>query len=315
MNSIVVTGGAGFLGTYVVSQLHRLGYKNIHVPRSADYDLTTVDACRRMYKTFKPDTVIHLAAVCGGIGANMARPGEFFYKNLIMGANLIELARIHSIDKFVAIGSVCAYPKNTPVPFKEDDLWNGYPEETNASYGLAKRMLLAQLQAYRRQYGLKGIYLLPANLYGPGDNFDLQTSHVIPALVRKFVESRDMGLRSVTCWGTGVTTREFLYVNDAAQAIVMATRDYNGAQPVNIGTGKSISIRELAKLLRGRVDFRGSIKWDHSKPDGQPKRCLDVSRAKKGFGFTAETSLREGLDITIAWYERKKQRNLEQCPA
>jgi GDP-L-fucose synthase len=303
--SIVVTGGGGFLGKVVVDKLRERGYKKIHIPRSREYDLTDIVSVRRMYETMRPDIVVHLAAICGGIGANMARPGEFFYKNIIMGTQLIEEARLRNVEKFVAVGTICAYPKITPVPFLEENLWDGYPEETNAPYGLAKKMLLVQSQAYRAQYGFNGIYLLPVNLYGPGDNFDLNTSHVIPALVRKFVEARKRGAATVECWGTGEISREFLYVDDAAEGIIAAMERYDGDAPVNIGSGSEINIRVLSEKISDLVNYHGEIRWDSTKPNGQPRRCLDVSKAQKYFGFTAKVSLEEGLKRTIEWYEKQ----------
>ncbi len=301
-----VTGGAGFLGSFLVGQMRELGARDIFVPRSKQYDLTTVQAVRRMYDVAQPDVVIHLAAVVGGIGANQERPGEFFYKNLMMGVQLIEEARRCGIEKFVAVGTVCAYPKYAPVPFKEDDLWDGYPEPTNAPYGLAKKALLVQCQAYRQQYGFNGIFLLPVNLYGPGDNFDPQTSHVIPALIRKCVEARQAGKDHIVAWGTGRASREFIYVKDAAEGILLATEHYNKAEPVNIGTGSEITIRQLAELIARLTGFDGRIEWDATRPDGQPRRSLDTSRAEQEFGFRARTPLEEGLRSTIDWYEKAR---------
>ena len=299
---VVVTGGAGFLGKYVVEGLQNRGCKNILVPKIEDYDLVKLQDVMKMYDDMKPDIVIHLAAVVGGIGANREHPGEFFYKNLVMGVQLIEQGRIHDIEKFVAIGTVCAYPKFTPVPFKEDDLWNGYPEETNAPYGLAKKMLLVQSQAYRAEYGFNSIFLLPVNLYGPGDNFDPDSSHVIPALIKKCVDAVDSGAEYIECWGTGKVSREFIYAADAAEGILLATEHYNGVEPVNIGAGFEITIRELVEKIAKLTGFNGEIRWDSSKPDGQPRRCLDTSRAKKLFGFKAKTSFDKGLKKTIEWY-------------
>ena len=307
-----VTGGAGFLGSQVVRRMKQHGAGEIFVPRSKDYDLTRIEAVRRMCDEACPDIVIHLAAVVGGIGANRERPGEFFYKNLMMGVQLIEEARLRGIEKFVAIGTVCAYPKYTPVPFREEDLWNGYPEETNASYGLAKKMLLVQLQAYRQQYGFNGIFLLPVNLYGPGDNFDPQSSHVIPALIRKCIEARDAGKDHIVAWGTGMASREFVYVEDAAEGILKATEHYEKPDPVNIGTGFEITIKELAELIARLTGFEGRIFWNASKPDGQPRRCLDTSRAEREFDFRAQTPFEQGLRQTIDWYE--KNRAVESCP-
>ncbi len=303
---VMITGGAGFLGGYVTKGLQKRHCKNILVPKIEDYDLVNLDDIIRMYDDMKPDIVIHLAAVVGGIGANREHPGEFFYKNLMMGIQLIEQGRIRNIEKFVAIGTVCAYPKFTPVPFKEKDLWNGYPEETNAPYGLAKKMLLIQSQAYRAEYGFNSIFLLPVNLYGPGDNFDPATSHVIPALIKKCVDAVDNNADHIDCWGTGNVSREFIYASDAAEGILLATEHYNGPEPVNIGAGFEITIKELVGKITRLTGFRGEIRWDSSKPDGQPRRCLDTSRAKKLFGFEAKTPLDEGLKATIDWYRTDK---------
>jgi GDP-L-fucose synthase len=294
---ILVTGGAGFLGSHVVERLERDGH-DIVVPRSAGYDLTELGAVERLFRDSEPELVYHLAAVAGGIGANRAEPGRFWYANLLMGAYVLEQSRRAGVRKLVSLGTICEYPKNTPVPFREDDLWNGYPEETNAPYGIAKKAHLVGGRAYREQYGLNVIHLLPVNLYGPRDNFDLQTSHVIPALIRKMTESSDR----VVLWGDGSPTREFLYVEDAAEGIVLAGDRYNGADPVNLGSGEEISIRALAALVAELVGFDGEIEWDRSKPNGQPRRQLDVSRARDEFGFEARTPLREGLERTIAWY-------------
>jgi len=299
---IVVTGGAGFLGRYVTEGLRRRGCRRIEVPRIEEYDLVDPDDIVRMYDGMRPDVVIHLAAVVGGIGANRERPGEFFYKNLMMGVQLIEQACLRSIEKFVAIGTVCAYPKFTPVPFKEEHLWDGYPEETNAPYGLAKKMLLVQSQAYRQQYGFNSIFLLPVNLYGPGDNFDPASSHVIPALIKKCVDAIDSGADHIVCWGTGEVSREFLYAEDAAEGILLATEHYDGAEPVNIGAGSEIRIRDLVEKIERLTGFAGEIRWDPSKPDGQPRRCLDTSKAREYFGFQAQTFFDEGLKRTIDWY-------------
>jgi len=302
---VIVTGGAGFLGSYVVEKLKKWGCKNIFVPLVEDYDLTKEENVIRLYKDYTANIVIHLAAVVGGIGANRENPGKFFYSNLVMGAMLMEYARQFEVDKFVAIGTICAYPKFTPVPFKEEDLWNGYPEETNAPYGLAKKMMLVQSQAYRTQYGFNSIFLLPLNLYGPGDNFNPKSSHVIPALIRKFMEAKDEGEGEVVCWGTGKPTRGFLYVEDAAEGILLATEKYNKSEPVNLGTDLEISIKNLAELIAKLTGFKGKIRWDTSKPDGQPRRKLDTSRAEKEFGSKAKIDFEEGLRRTIEWYEKK----------
>ena len=299
---VVVTGGAGFLGSYVVEKLRARGCENIFVPRSKEYDLRDRDAIVQLYKKARPDVVIHLAAVVGGIGANRSNPGRFFYDNAIMGIQLMEFARQAELEKFVAVGTVCAYPKFARIPFKENDLWNGYPEETNAPYGLAKKMMLVQAQAYREQYGFNTIFLLPVNLYGPGDNFDLENSHVIPALIRKCVDAKEADLEEVTLWGDGSPTREFLYVEDGAEGILLAAERYDSCEPVNLGTGKEIAIRDLAIMIANEVGYVGTIAWDATKPNGQPRRSLDVSRAKESFGFVAKTSLREGIKNTIAWY-------------
>jgi len=305
---VVVTGGAGFLGGYVTQGLWKRGCKNILVPKIEDYDLVNLSDIVTMYENMKPDIVIHLAAVVGGIGANRQRPGEFFYKNLMMGVQLIEQGRLRNIEKFVAIGTVCAYPKFTPVPFREQDLWNGYPEQTNAPYGLAKKMLLVQSQAYRQQYDFNSIFLLPVNLYGPGDNFDPVSSHVIPALIKKCVDAIDSGASYIECWGTGNVSREFIYAGDAAEGILLATEHYDGSEPVNIGAGFEITIKELAEKIAKLTGFTGEIRWDNSKPDGQPRRRLDVSKAKKFFGFEAKTPFDEGLRATIDWYEANRKR-------
>ena len=303
---IVVTGGAGFLGSYVVRALQKSGCAQIAIPRSNQYDLRDIDAVRRMYADTRPDLVIHLAARVGGIGANRENPGKFFYDNLMMGVQMIEVGRQTGLEKFVCIGTVCAYPKHTPVPFREDDLWDGYPEETNAPYGIAKKALLVQLQTYRQQYGFNGIYLLPVNLYGPGDNFDPASSHVIPALIKKCVDAVRSGAPSIDVWGTGSASREFLYATDAAQAIVLAAERYDGAEPVNIGAHREITIRELVTLIAELTGFTGEIRWDTTKPDGQPRRCLDTTRARELFGFAATTDFREGLRETIRWYQDRQ---------
>ena len=320
----LVTGGSGFLGTYVVEKLQKQGCKEIFAPRRSDYDLVEMGAVRRLYKDSKPDIVIHLAARVGGIGANRANPGKFFYENLMMGVQMMEAGRQTEIEKFVAVGTVCAYPKFTPVPFREEELWNGYPEETNAPYGLAKKMLLVQAQAYREEYGFNAIYLLPVNLYGPRDNFDPESSHVIPALIHKFIKAqREAGSEqkavgnnsahsmvptsysappSVVVWGTGKPTREFLYVEDAAEGILLAAERYNKPEPVNLGVGFEISIKDLVNLIAKLTGFKGKIVWDKTKPDGQPRRMLDVTKAEKEFGFKAKTRFEEGLKKTIEWY-------------
>lgn len=299
---ILVTGGAGFLGACVVSKLKGRGCRNIFIPRSRDYDLVSMAAVKRLYADARPDIVIHLAAKVGGIEANRQNPGKFFYDNLMMGVQMIEAGHLARIEKFVALGTICSYPKFTPVPFKEKYLWNGYPEETNAPYGLAKKMLLVQSQAYRKQYGFNSIFLLPVNLYGPHDNFDLNTSHVIPALIRKCVEAQKRKSLEVVVWGTGRATREFLYVEDAAEAIILATEKYDKPEPVNIGSGFEISIKELVQMITRLTGFKGKIIWDKTKPDGQPRRRLDITKAKKEFGFKAKTRFEEGLNKTIKCY-------------
>jgi GDP-L-fucose synthase len=300
---VVVTGGAGFLGRFVVERLQTYADVEVFVPRSAEYNLIEGADIKRLFAETHPDLVIHLAAVVGGIGANQKNPGKFFYENLIMGVQLIEQARLHDVRKFVAMGTVCAYPKFTPTPFREDNLWDGYPEETNAPYGLAKKMMLVQSQSYREQYGFNSIFLLPANLYGPGDNFDLESSHVIPALIRKCVEAREKGAPFIEAWGTGNASREFLYVADCAEGVLRATAHYNESEPVNIGTGSEIKISDLLQLIARLTRFEGEIRWQHDKPDGQPRRRLDVSRASEKFGFHAQVPLEEGLRRTIDWYE------------
>jgi GDP-L-fucose synthase len=300
---VVVTGGSGFLGSFVVEKVQQRGAAEVFVPRSKDYDLRDVDAVRRMLKDARPDIIIHLAAHVGGIGANRTHPAEFFYDNLMMGVPLMHEAWKSDIEKFVAIGTVCAYPKHTPIPFHEDDLWNGYPEETNAPYGLAKKMLLIQSQTYRQQYGFDSIYLLPVNLYGPRDNFDLESSHVIPALIRKCLAAKQRGDTSIEVWGTGTPTREFLYVEDAADGILLAAEHYNSSEPVNLGSGMEISIKDLVQLIARLTEFEGELIFNADKPDGQPRRCLDTSRAEREFGFRASTSFEDGLRQTIAWWQ------------
>lgn len=300
---VIVTGGAGFLGSFVVEKLRERGCSEVIVPRSNEYDLRDREAIIRLYKEAQPHIVIHLAAVVGGIEANRANPGRFFYDNAIMGIQLMEYARQFRVEKFVAVGTICAYPKFTHVPFQEEYLWNGYPEETNATYGLAKKMMLVQAQAYRAQYGFNSIYLLPVNLYGPRDNFDLNTSHVIPALIRKCIEAVESESHEIILWGDGSPTREFLYVEDVAEGILLATERYNGDQPVNLGIGEEISICDLAKLIAAGVGYTGKIIWDTTKPNGQPRRCLDVSRARELFGFQAKYHLCDGIPKTIAWFK------------
>jgi len=299
---VVVTGGAGFLGSFVVEKLRERGCEDIFVPRSRDYDLRKKENIIRLLDEARPHIIIHLAAVVGGIGANLKHPGKFFYDNAIMGIQLIEYARRYGVEKFVCIGTVCSYPKYTPVPFREEYLWEGYPEETNAPYGLAKKMLLVQLQAYRKEYGFNGIYLIPVNLYGPRDNFDLETSHVIPALIRKCVEAKERGDDHIVVWGTGKPTREFLYVEDAAEGILLGAERYDGDEPVNLGSGMEISIRDLVHLIARLTGFEGEVVWDTSKPDGQPRRCLDTTKAERLFGFKAKMGFEEGLRRTIEWY-------------
>jgi len=299
---IIVTGGAGFLGKFVTQKLKEKNCKDIFIPLIEKYDLRNIDAIKKMYADAKGDIVIHLAAIVGGIGANRENPGSFFYDNLIMGIQLMEQARLAGIEKFLALGTICAYPKFTPVPFREENLWYGYPEETNAPYGLAKKMLLVQSQAYRQQYNFNSIFLLPVNLYGPGDNFDPKSSHVIPALIKKFYESKINNDPEVVVWGTGNATREFLYVSYCAEALVLATERYDKLDPVNIGAGFEISIKNLAEKIKDIVEFDGKIVWDRTKPDGQPRRCLDTTKAYKEFGFKAKTKFNEGLKETIDWY-------------
>jgi len=326
---VLVTGGAGFLGSHLVKKLRERGCENIFVPLIEEYNLVDIEAIKRLYRDAKPDIVIHLAAVVGGIGANRENPGKFFYDNMMMGTQIMEQARQFGVEKFVALGTICCYPKFTPVPFKEEDLWNGYPEETNAPYGLAKKMLLVQSQAYRQQYGFNSIFLMPVNLYGPGDNFDPKSSHVIPALIKKFIDAQPQPESclysqpkpqscscshpqpcsyphsAVTVWGTGKPTREFLYVDDAAEGILLATEKYNKSDPVNLGAGFEISIKDLVELIAKSTGFKGRIIWDTTKPDGQPRRCLDISKAEKEFGFKTKTPFKEGLKKTIEWYRNR----------
>lgn len=309
---ILVTGGAGFLGRYVVDRLLNRGCKELFIPRKSQFDLTRESAVKELYRQARPQVVIHLAAVVGGIGANKASPGRFFYDNATMGALLMEHARTAGVEKFVGIGTICSYPKLSPVPFREEDLWNGYPEETNAPYGLAKKLLLVQGQAYRREYGFNAIHPLLVNLYGPGDHFDPESSHVIPALIRKCVEALHRKDAEIICWGDGTPTREFLYVEDAAEAVVLATERYDGEEPVNVGSGMEISTGELAALIADLTGFKGRIVWDPSKPNGQPRRCLDVSRAKRAFGFEAKTSLQKGLKATLSWYHQQGTSDVEK---
>ena len=303
---VCVTGGGGFLGSFVTEELKARGADEVFVPRQAEYDLRNLDSIRRCYDKADPEVVIHLAAVVGGIGANMVNPGKYFYDNAIMGIQLIEEARLRGIPKFVALGTICAYPKFTPIPFHEEELWNGYPEETNAPYGLAKKMMLVQLQAYRQQYGYDGIYLLPVNLYGPRDNFDLESSHVIPAMIRKMSTARDLGAETVTLWGDGSPTREFLYVADCAKGILDAAEKYDGPEPVNLGSGDEIGMRDLADLIARHTGFEGEIVWDTSKPNGQPRRQLDVSRSREYFGWQATTQFDDGIRETAQWWEANR---------
>jgi GDP-L-fucose synthase len=302
---VVLSGGNGFLGSFVVEKLRTAGCLEIITPHSREYDLREKSEALRLYKDARPDIFIHLAAVVGGIGANRANPGRFFYDNAVMGINAIEAGRIAGVEKFVCAGTICSYPKFTPVPFREESFWNGYPEETNAPYGLAKKMLLVQLQAYREQYGFKGIYLAPVNLYGPRDNFDLQGSHVIPALIRKCWEAKQMRAPEIAAWGTGSATREFLYVEDAAEAIVLAAEKYEKPALVNLGSGREISVRNLLELISSLTGYEGTTRWDGTKPDGQPRRCLDTSRALTEFGWHAKTTLDDGLQKTISWYTER----------
>jgi len=307
---VMVTGGSGFLGTHVVQKLHGRGVQDVFVPRKRDYDLVDRSACRQAIQDARPDVIIHLAAKVGGIGANMEQPGSFFFDNLMMGIQLMEEARLGGVEKFVAVGTICAYPKLTPIPFLEDDIWDGYPEETNAPYGLAKKMLLVQAQAYRQEYGFNAVYPLPVNLYGPGDNFDPRSSHVIPALIKKCVDARDSGAPSIPVWGDGTASREFLYVDDAAEGLILMTERYDGSDPVNLGSGQEITIRDLIYLIAELTGYHGRIEFDRSKPNGQPRRCLDVSRAEREFGFRAKTDFRTGLRECIAWYEMSRQQTV-----
>jgi len=303
---VCVTGGAGFLGSFVVGKLHERGVKDVFIPRIEDYNLVNQADIIRMIADARPDLIIHLAANVGGIGANMEHPAEFFYQNLMMGVQLMHESWKANVPKFVAIGTICAYPKFTPIPFKEENLWDGYPEETNAPYGLAKKMMLVQAQAYRQQYGYNAIFLLPVNLYGPRDNFNPSSSHVIPALIRKCIEAQDAGSAQLVVWGDGSPTREFLFVEDAAEGILMASEHYNGDEPVNLGSGQEISIKDLALLIAEETGYQGELVWDTSKPNGQPRRALDTTRATEYFNFTAQTNFREGLRKTIAWYREHR---------
>jgi len=305
---VCITGGAGFLGSFVTEKLQERQAKDIFIPHIEDYDLTKLDDIRRMLEDAEPNIIIHLAALAGGIGANRERPAEFFYNNLMMGVPLMHQAYLHGVDKFVAIGTICSYPKFASVPFKEEYLWTGYPEETNAPYGLAKAMLLIQAQTYREQYGFNAIYLLPVNLYGPRDNFNLKTSHVIPAMIRKFVEAHERNDAEVVLWGDGSPTREFFYAGDAAEGILLAAERYNDSEPVNLGAGMEISIKDLAELIKKMTGYQGQIVWDTSKPNGQPRRMLDVSRAKEYFGFQAQMPFEEGLNRTIEWFKQNRDR-------
>jgi GDP-L-fucose synthase len=303
---LMVTGGSGFVGRRLIAKLRERGVRDIFVPRSAEYDLVDREACRRAIADSRPDIIIHLAAVAGGIGINMQSPGQFFFDNLMMGTQLMEEARLAGVEKLVAVGTICEYPKFSPMPFNEANLWEGYPEETNAGYGLAKKMLLVQAQAYRQQYGFNAIHPMPTNLYGPGDNFDPRSSHVLPALIKKCLEARDSGAPSIPVWGDGTASREFLYVDDAAEGIVLATERYDSPEPVNLGSGQEIMIRDLAYLVAELTGYQGRIELDPSKPNGQPRRCLDVSRAEREFGFRAKTDFRTGVQETIAWYESQR---------
>ena len=304
--TVAVTGGAGFLGSHLVEELRSRGYEDIFVPRSNTYDLRDPDAVKRLYQDATPDVVIHAAATVGGIGANRERPGEFFYDNAIMGIELLEQARRHDVEKFVTLGTICSYPEHTPVPFSEEDLWKGYPEETNAPYGIAKKALLTQGRAYRKQYGFNAIHLLPVNLYGPRDDFDPETSHVIPAIIKKCMDAKERGDDSITAWGTGTPTREFLYVTDAARGIVDAMEQYDSPEPINLGSGKEVTIEQLISMIAEVVGFNGEINWDETKPDGQPRRCLDVSRAKKQINWETQVELRDGIENVVDWYSENR---------
>lgn len=306
-NKVLITGGAGFLGSYVMEKLRAREVENLIVPRSHDYDLVGIENIRRLYDQAQPDLVIHLAAVVGGIGANLVNPGKYFYENLMMGVQLMEEARLRGIKKFVATGTICSYPKFTPVPFKEEALWDGYPEETNAPYGLAKKMMLVQSQAYRQQYDFNSIFLLPVNLYGPRDNFDPQSSHVIPALIRKCIDAIESGEDHITCWGTGKVTREFLHAKDCAEGIMLAAEKYDKSDPINLGAGFEISIKDLTEKIADLTGFKGGIEWDSSQPDGQPRRCLDTTRAEREFGFKARINFDRGLRETIDWYRKNRR--------
>ena len=313
--SVVVTGGAGFLGRVVCEKLRERGCTDIFIPRRAEYDLTTEDAVKRLYADAKPDVIVHLAAEVGGIGANMDNPGRFFYANMAMALHLIEYARMNDLDKFVQVGTICAYPKHCPVPFNEADIWEGYPEETNAPYGVAKKAAMVMLDGYKRQYGLDGVYVLPVNLYGPHDNFDLHTSHVIPALIRKCIAAIDNGDDHIVCWGTGGVSREFLYVDDAAEGILRASEELDEPVPVNLGTGREITIKSLVELIAELTGFKGEIRWDSTKPDGQPRRCLDTNRAKELMNWEAEVGFEEGLKRTIDWWRAEGQGQVAQTEA